>query len=597
MRAAGAIAVDRADPESLREHSPHGPDEPGPPPPAPVEHETGPRHWTEWPPVELEQSTCPRCGHDHQARFYGPCEGCRVELRQNAQVPRRSGAPLPEAGHVDEPPTTVAAPADGPADLSTKRRRRNYQQRPAVFVPVPATVGELLETLTPAVRRVYVIGDKPPMAELLRWALGELPDGWEHDRGRHFLEGNLPVLKYRRDRQRVEVHRAAAWFGEGNHEPEDCRSALDHLGRLLAAHFDGATVLATPATTGREAFLRTIPHGATWPVLDDATQELIRTTGGQGRIELVGRSCDCGHCQGFAGDELPALVEYDGRLMYAALCWGLPIGPVERDERPTFEGRRRGRYRVTFTVPDGWRHVGLLPVKLPSAGEGWHYPNAPGSSWETWADGAELLIAERNGWAFQVHERLLFDTATPLDQWSKRFVKLRQVVAHQAAVGVVPDAVAQLVSAAVRNVLLHAIGAFHGGRHVVTMAAPVSEADQVPAGARNVRLVGDAIVWGEPMPQRWAELAHPEWSAAIWARARARLLAGPRGVGALAVPASAVVAFRTDALYVTERQPSWEAADDGGAGRLRPKRVVPGPLPAPRSHVELLRRRAHGQNA
>jgi hypothetical protein len=25
--------------------------------------------------------TCPRCGRDGEARFYGPCEACRHELR------------------------------------------------------------------------------------------------------------------------------------------------------------------------------------------------------------------------------------------------------------------------------------------------------------------------------------------------------------------------------------------------------------------------------------------------------------------------------------------------------------------------------------
>jgi hypothetical protein len=25
--------------------------------------------------------TCPRCGRDGEARFYGPCESCRQELR------------------------------------------------------------------------------------------------------------------------------------------------------------------------------------------------------------------------------------------------------------------------------------------------------------------------------------------------------------------------------------------------------------------------------------------------------------------------------------------------------------------------------------
>lgn len=26
-------------------------------------------------------SSCPRCDREHDSRFYGPCESCRVELR------------------------------------------------------------------------------------------------------------------------------------------------------------------------------------------------------------------------------------------------------------------------------------------------------------------------------------------------------------------------------------------------------------------------------------------------------------------------------------------------------------------------------------
>ncbi len=31
--------------------------------------------------VELLEFTCPRCGAEAAARFYGPCERCRAQLR------------------------------------------------------------------------------------------------------------------------------------------------------------------------------------------------------------------------------------------------------------------------------------------------------------------------------------------------------------------------------------------------------------------------------------------------------------------------------------------------------------------------------------
>lgn len=31
--------------------------------------------------MDLLTVTCPRCGGEASARFYGPCESCRVELR------------------------------------------------------------------------------------------------------------------------------------------------------------------------------------------------------------------------------------------------------------------------------------------------------------------------------------------------------------------------------------------------------------------------------------------------------------------------------------------------------------------------------------
>lgn len=33
--------------------------------------------------------TCPRCGQDASERFYGPCAGCRRQLRDHLGGPRR----------------------------------------------------------------------------------------------------------------------------------------------------------------------------------------------------------------------------------------------------------------------------------------------------------------------------------------------------------------------------------------------------------------------------------------------------------------------------------------------------------------------------
>lgn len=33
----------------------------------------------------MQVHLCPRCGYESEARFYGPCRGCRNELRENAE--------------------------------------------------------------------------------------------------------------------------------------------------------------------------------------------------------------------------------------------------------------------------------------------------------------------------------------------------------------------------------------------------------------------------------------------------------------------------------------------------------------------------------
>lgn len=480
-----------------------------------------------------------------------------------------SAVAAPGSGLSERPSICQNPAAHRPGSVALRRRWAKHRRRETEYVAAGRSLAASLDGIDVDTERVYVCGELAThSAELLPWAT--LPAGWDHDPSGHYLALPSPVFRLRRpDGRRVDVMRAESYYGDGV-TPGEAAEAADLLGAELAGRFDGAQLLATPATTGRELVARSLPPGG-FPVLDVEHQELIRSTSGQGRIQML-----------WQGGELPGLAEYDGRFMYAALCWGLGAGPAVHDDYPTWEPRARGRYRVRFTVPAGWDHVGLLGV---ADGDGWEYPTA--GTHDTWADGAELLVAERHGWRFDVVERLLLadPKADPLRKWADRLVGAREAVEHDRA------------RAGLRSILLHGLGAMHGRPSTTTRVTPVEQSDTIPAGADVHRVDGDHIVWSpDGAGATWEAMSHPEWTSAVWARARARLLAGPGGVGALSVPRAQLVAFRTDAIYVTGTQPTWDAADDGRAGRFRLVHHQTGPLPGVTTSAHLLaikRRNAH----
>lgn len=458
-------------------------------------------------------------------------------------------------------------------------------------LPERAKLADFLPTMTAQdVERVFVTGARiGDSADGLReWMTQEAP-GWSPAPEGHYLEDLQQfTLRYcGPDGRRVAIMRAAAWFGEGDYSTIAALAAWNRLGEAVAGAFEGGTLLATPATTGRDLLVRGLgPHR--YALAGDEHQALIRSTTGQGRVQLlppVGQVWDRPAPLG-----LPGLAEYDGRLMYGALCWGLGSG-VAGDTIATGPGAwaalaaqfrenpyRRARYQIRFRVPAGWAHVGLAGVWT---GSGWAYPERPGEEGATWVDGSELALMARYGWPFTILRRLTLHDPKPgpLDQWARKLSGLR--------VGLVAGG-ERLAGAGARAILLHAIGAFMGRPHVVTRSAPIEMPGAVPPDAVGVRVEGDVIVWGERRAPAWPELSHPEWAAAVWARCRARMLSGPGEVGALHVPRSSVVAFRTDALYLTERQP-W--SDDGKVGRLRLASWTAGPLPWPESVAQLLHMR------
>lgn len=497
--------------------------------------------------------------------------------------------------------TSAPAIAGAESRPVTRRVTRHLAQRRAYWSPRAPSARALLarvEQLATMPERVYMVGPRVDVAGAGGFAFGEpLPAGWSH--GAHYLDQGSPVFRFARDDgARVEVLRAAAWYGEGDYSTRDAAAAHELVRELLAAQFPGSALLTTPATTGRELVARALPHDYAEPVLSADDQALIRATTGQGRTthddELALRARGT--------PQLSRLVVLDCRFAYAALCWGLPAGEPVRAlgiAAADVDVMARARWRVRAEVPRDWRErcacgapghagIGLLGERAGER-EPWYYPSDPGAPIETWADGAEVKVARDHGWRVDVLDGLVWSTskARPLDTWAKHLRAARDACEKRADVA--PE-VRALARGALRLVLLATIGALLGAPRKVTRAVPRARLDEVPRGVPSKR-AGDLEVWTELVDAGWPAMSRPEWSACIYGRCRARLLDAPtarQGVraGALHVPAGDVLAMRTDALYLAGPPPSWP--DDGRAGLFTLRADVAGPMPSPTSS-ELLR--------
>jgi len=476
--------------------------------------------------------------------------------------------------------------------LVSDRWDKPRTERPTVFVNVATgewwtaagatglmswregSAAELLAGLPPGTARAYFAGPYRPgvtpekvrehgsaAAAARAWFLAPVPMGWK---GTHFLSDDAALVGRweHTDGRAVEVQHASVWFGHGAYSARDAAIAWNELRRDLAQACRGAVLMSTPSTTGRDMWRRMIPaKAAGYPVLSDELRQLIHTTSGQGRRELIRH------------EPMPIgmVTQYDVRLAYAALTWGMPVGAPEMVTQRAWDAmtdedqgktlRRRGRWLVRATVPTGWEQIGILPYLGP---DGWAWPSKPGTSFTSWCSSAELSCAREHGWRVDVLEGFHFAEGKPLNNWRDALIGIYGKPRER-----VPATPTRLVKSAVRMMLLGTIGAFASRSRAVTHTA--AEGEALPADAQ-VREVAGAYVW-ETAGERsqWTERAsHPEWAAEIWARCRVRLLEAPalNGVrtGALHVPPGTVIGLRTDGLTLLG-DPGWP--DDGAPGRYR----------------------------
>jgi hypothetical protein len=371
-------------------------------------------------------------------------------------------------------------------------------------------------------------------------------------------------------------------YGTGNFfdeekDVEKMYAAWDALEKKLENAFnaDGYKLLGdTPAQTGRELLQISLPKEKQYPRLPNELLDLITHNFGQARIETFSPQ--------------KAVLEngvyvLDGRWMYASCVSHLPTGDVYRDTRNEFLGVYTkaghlapiapGFYNVTVTVPENWHHIGLIKSSQAKTiyDESGYYPNVPGETFTNWTTASELALALEHGWHVRINERILwpFPITDPLAMLRKKLVELRE-----------ENTANPLLKAAFRSILLHLIGSFHRTMTFDDHVTPLSELPLKTSPYKTGLLTAKGLEWVEarPLSAKRQPFIHPEFSATVWGRARAKL-----AQFALRLPYEDIVSLRTDSVWSVSK-PDWlENEDTGKPGIFRLKERITGPWPWPKN--------------
>ena len=467
--------------------------------------------------------------------------------------------------------------------------------------PVRPVIGErrknpnltdLLDTAASyGANRIMLTGKRPEPAPGVRhWLYVQTPN-WKP--GAHWVNNGPPTGRFEHAVTgfKIEVRTAEEWFGDGPLTPAQARLAWNVTASIIRHADENARLFNSPAATGTNLWALSLPKNINpVPVEDDIAQEIHFTSGLHHYDHLVAGESFAKHedCVPLIDPaktkKISEFAYVDGRFMFAGVGRELGIGPAIRlNQAAAYElleqdPYARARFHVRFRVPQGWNHVGLLGVKHLDVREGWFYPNRPGAVHDTWADGSELHVALKHGWEIRPHEAVVFRKAKPLDTFTERMTRARERVQLQDEMH--PD-LRRAVLAALRNIMLHSIGAFAAaGRDETRVAA---SPDDVPPEYR-AKMLRQGNLWIYRIPSRpndrTRSFYHPELAAQVWGRARARVLHGPSSLGgytsgALTVDPSTLIGIQGDAIYTT-KLPAWSlpdrfigGGDDGKTGRLR----------------------------
>ncbi len=368
----------------------------------------------------------------------------------------------------------------------------------------------------------------------------------------------------------VHLHGTGSFFEET--DLDAIYEALNALEKKLEKKFNavGCRLLGgTPAQTGRESLIISLPEGKKYPRLPQDLLEMINHNFGQARIETFYPK----------RETLENVWVLDARFMYASCASNLPVGPCYHDYKNEFLGFRKkngklsrdafpGFYNVTVQVPENWNHIGLIKSgKSKTIEESGYYPAIPGEVFTNWTTSSELALALDNGWHVQINERYVWPetnkTTDPLATWKRNLIEMRAEIDQELMEH--PSKVLELQRDALRSILLHTIGSFHRFATIETRFTPRDELPLLKNPHRGIAkwkrkngVLG--LEWPEAIPFSSKErqsFIRPEWSAIVWGRARASL-----NEFTLRLKYESVISLRTDSVWYSDTPPEWIEKED-----------------------------------
>lgn len=528
-----------------------------------------------------------------------------------------------------EPPTSPTSPAQTRQHSARKETRVIYADINAGRAislsgdTLPFTANRSLPELARQIvndqdTRVFLCGELPVDYEA--WLIDPaMFDIYSTGKRGHYLDpkdhtGHVARFEHRTTGSKLEIRSMSAWLGDSAYTVEQARDAVLLLNQYLQRAFTHDTIAySTPSQTFQQIWTRQNRiEKKSYPLLPQNIRDIIHSTSGQGRVELLTQE----HVK-----KLSELHYYDGVFMYAALTWGLPTELETHDHVGVYAGKVPARYRIKYTVPGDWDHIGLFMT--PKGNETWIYPGNihQGQTFETWADGAEIaalidhyspaltnganatkeeirdekerayragMLAAFSAWKIEISERIVFkaekdsEHKKPLDTITKKLVAMREQLEKDACLDTSRSVVYKLVRGMVRNIVLHGIGAFHRNKRDLTIILPkdAPAPDNIIAAPKEL---GDNLyIYSVPgkVDAYSEQFDHPEYSALVWARCRARMTKW-----ALSLPRESLIAIRTDAIATTQEVDAWRASEK--VGTLREKWSIKKSLKAPHTYEEL----------
>lgn len=446
----------------------------------------------------------------------------------------------------------------------------------------------------------------------------DLTPGWT-DTGHYLGDPPRGRFLHAETRHRLAVSTTAEWFGETRLTPAQARYSYDLLTHVVAAAMDRPdwALMRSPAATGLNLWKQRFDKVRDFVMepIDPAIGELIQATEPQHRsehfVEGPGR-CDCGACLPLMSPgPMPGFAYADGRFMYHGVTRGLVgsapawmlTGPQaealftsgERTKSGLHQGAfEPARYKVRYTVPDWWDHLGIFPMKQTEFARGWHWPNRPGFVGEAWVNAVELRTAIlEGGWQVEFLEGIRFTRSNAIEPFANAIGKMLKDLDKQLGTHEVPAPAHAIVTASIKHLFRVTVGSFSRRQRNTTRFAATFE-DVAANAVGEVRAAANGgFIYQVPTNSRPddVETYHPEIAALLWGAARARVLRyAPPGqtkvYGALQVDPGKLIGIQGDAIYTTEPE-RWTlptahgGIDDGENGRIRLKGYLPGPIDAP----------------